>query len=214
MKQYSRILGIVSFIACIGLFGLLIFGFIESEEERWILILLSIPLYAFIHFILLHRFGFNYKAEFTKPQSIAVVSLSLIFGLSFLLLIPPNIVRFNSIIKENEKLAEPLKLGIDTTAYGYSAGLNTKFLNGQINYQFQTLASEPFKKDRPNVPSFTIKFYDEDGFFINEIEISNYTRNVDSEGNVTGISANSSEYMNSGDYKRIADWGLVINKSK
>lgn len=216
MKQYSRVLGIVSFVTCIGLFGLLVFGLMQSpsEDEGWILILLSLPLYSLIHFIILHRFGFNYKAEFTKPQNIAVVGLALVFGFSFLFLIPSNIVKFNAALRENELLARPLKLGTETTAYGYSADLTTKYLNGKINYQFQTLSSDPFKKDRATIPTFTIKLYDVDGFFIDEIVISDYSRNVDRDGNVTGISANSNKFMDTEDYKRVAKWGLLISRTK
>tara|TARA_Y100000310_G_C20475310_1_gene712106 strand:+ start:68 stop:724 length:657 start_codon:yes stop_codon:yes gene_type:complete len=218
MKTYIRVLGILNLITCLGLLGLWTFGLfqlLEDEpEDLWILLLLAIPLYSLIHFVIFHRFGFNYKAEFTKSQRVAMVSLAIVFGLSFLLLIIPNIVRFNATLNQNEKLAEPLTLGVDTTAYGYTASLTTKYLNGKINYQFQTLSSEPFKKDRPTIPTFTIELYDEDGFFIDQIVISNYSRNVDGVGNVTGISANSNQYIDSDDYKRIAKWGLMISKSK
>lgn len=211
MKVYIRILGIVSFVSLLGLLGLWVFGLFELMEDEpeslWILILLAIPLYSFIHFTILHRFGFNYNAEYSRPQKVSILVLAILFACIFLIMIPPNVKRFHKAITLEEELSKAIEWESDRTAYGYVGFLTTKHIDGDLLYQFQARSEKEFK---PTLTAFIINFLDEDGFLIDEIEIKNFSKSVDNDGRVFGISSNSSEYFPAKKYNRIRDWDLLI----
>ena len=180
----------------------------ENEPENiWILILLAIPLYSLIHFTIFHRFGFNYNAEYTKPQKISIIVLAIFFSCIFLIFIPPNVKRFYKAITLEEELSKAIKWESDTTAFGYVGFLTTKHIDGNLLYQFQVKSNDEFKL---SLSGFTINFLDEDGFFIDKVEIKNYTHSVDNEGHVFGINSNSSSMFSSKNYDRIKAWDLII----
>lgn len=208
MMLYSKILGTVSFVTCLGFFGLLIFVFTEADvKDYWMPLLLSIPLYAFVHFIIIHRFGFNYKAEFTKPQRLSILILSIIFSGTFLFLILPNINRFNREMNLEKDLALAKTWSMDTTAFDFTGRLITKYVEGKILFQLDVSSPIPFN---PVLNSFRIHFFDVDGFYIDEIKITNFTQSPDDNGNVIGISSNSSEQMIRENYERLGEWQLVV----
>ena len=214
MKTYSRILGIVSFVTCLALLGLWIYGFIqlieEEPEELWILLLLAIPLYTLIHFIILHRFGFNLKVEFTKSQKISVFVLTVIFSCIFIFMLPSGVKKFNRTVTLEQELSKAVEWKADTTAYGYVGHLTTKYIDGKILYQFYVRSETEFK---PSITGFSVNFVDNDGFLIDNIRITDYSKNVDNAGKVFGLTSNASEYFAIGDYERIADWDLMVTTS-
>ncbi|MEQ9216642.1 MAG: hypothetical protein RLO17_01280 [Cyclobacteriaceae bacterium] len=214
MKTYSRILGIISFLTCLGLLGLWIFGFFQlmedDPEELWILLLLAIPLYTLIHFIIIHRFGFNLNIEFTKSQKVSTLVLIIIFSCIFIFMLPSGVKKFNRTVTLEQELSKAVQFRSDTTAYGYIGHLTTKYIDGKILYQFYVRSEKEFK---PTLTGFSINFVDEDGFLIDNIRITDYSKNVDNNDRVFGLTSNSSEYFTIGDYKRIADWDLAVTTS-
>jgi hypothetical protein len=214
MKTYSRILGIISFVTCLGLLGLWIFGLFQlmedDPEELWILLLLAIPLYTLIHFVILHRFGFNYKAEFTKSQKFSTLVLAIIFSCIFIFMLPSGVKKFNRTVTLEQELSKAVQWKSDTTAYRYVGHLTTKYIDGKILYQFNVRSETEFK---PTLTGFSIDFVDSDGFLIDNIQITDYSKNVDNNDKVLGLTSNGSENFSISDYERIADWNLMVTAS-
>jgi hypothetical protein len=222
MKTYIRILGILIFLMSLFFLGLFIYNAIDASTSKYKLISLSglLPVYIVIHFIIIHRFGFNLHAEYTSKQknSILVTSIILfIFLLSILAWQAINVVtleRQEAIdTKEYEELKSRLSQlrtwELQTTAYGYVGELKTKYSDGTLYYQLNVRSKNPFN---PNLTGFTINFLDSDGFLIRSIQITEYSVMVDKD-KIYGVASNSNTDIFSyeaDEVDRIANWKLLV----
>lgn len=213
MKNYIKILGILSLLTTISVIATLTIFIIEEEgDDRLIGIALFIPVYFILHFLIANRFGLNYKQEESKILN-KLFLISSIASFLILLFVPfrfaiQEIVLANKHQKLEVEYSKMKDWRIDTTAYSYNGKLRTKYFENDIMYQLDVESELPFKHD---LVGFTIELLDNEGFKIKDISITNYSQSVDLDGKVYGISANSVSYMSIEDYSRIGDWNLLVN---
>lgn len=212
MKTYIKVLGILSLLTTLTITGILAVITIEEDgDDRLIAIALFIPLYFIFHFLIANRFGFNYKQEDSKSLSKLFI-ISSIASFLILLFVPMHFAvrelkQSNKEKKLELEFSEMKDWGVDTTAYSYYGKLRTKYFENDIMYQLNVKSEKPFKT---NLTGFKIELLDKDGFKIKKISINDYSRSVDDDNNVYGISSNSNSYMPIEDYSRIENWTLLV----
>ena len=137
MKIYIKILGILSLVTILAVIIFLSIISLESKEnDRLLSISLFIPTYFILHFLIINRFGFNFKQEEDGKFNKLFITIS-IFSILFLFLLPVNFA-FNHFKEENFKRKLELEFdemkdwGEDITAYGYIGQLKTKYHKGEI----------------------------------------------------------------------------------
>ncbi|WP_421889086.1 hypothetical protein [Marinoscillum sp.] len=118
--------------------------------------------------------------------------------------------KLNRTVTLEQELSKAVQFRSDTSAYGYIGHITTKYIDGKILYKFYVRSETEFK---PSITGFSVNFVDTDGFLIDNIRITDYSKNVDNAGKVFGLTSNASEYFAIGDYERIADWDLMVNTS-
>ena len=202
MKIYSRILGIITFIIALFFLGVLIYYVLfEADESTEKLIALTglIPIYIVLHFVIIHRFGFNLKLEFSSKQSGTIVTTSLILFVILFSLVGWQIFAAVTIRKQEETsrkeseelyshLSQLRTFNKQITAYGFEGELQTKLTpDNSLLYKLGISSNKPFN---PETLIFTIEFHDKDGFLILSQNIENYTRIAEGE-KIVGIVSNS-----------------------
>lgn len=225
MKIYSRILGILTFLIALFFLGVLFyFIFFEADKshEKLIALIGLIPIYVAMHFVIIHRFGFNLSAEYTTNQRRAILTTSLIlFGILLLttawqLREVIKLQQQEALIKKeieeyDSNLTKLRTWEKESTAYGYEGSLKTKYVNDILYYQLAVESKVPFN---PNLVGFTINFLDSDGFLLKSLEITDYSVMV-SKDKIYGIVSNSSSdifsfYEPAGGVESIASWRLLV----
>lgn len=223
MRIYSRILGIITFLIALFFLGALVkFILLDADESKEKLISLTglIPIYIVIHFLIIHRFGFNLNSDFSARQRNGILITSLIsFGL--LLIISTwqifEVIELKKQEKISDKEIEELYSHLSelrtwekqSTAYGYVGELKTKYLDQTLYYQLNIESKTPFN---PALIGFTINFLDKDGFLIKSLEITDYSVKVDKD-KIYGLASNSSTDIFSYEpyeVERIASWRLFV----
>lgn len=225
MKIYSRILGIMTFLIALFFFGLLIYLLIfefNNSNEKLIGLTGLIPIYIVIHFVILHRFGFDLKTEYSTKQSRSILIASTILFAILLSLIGWQILdaiklhKLEEIAKkETEELYSHLSklrtFDKQTTAYGFEGELQTKLSSdNSLLYKLKIKSKKPFN---PELVTFIIEFHDKDGFLIKTINIKNYTRIIDDDkvyGIVSNFKTDAWEF-NPEEVETIANWRLLIS---
>ncbi len=225
MKIYSRILGIITFLIALFFLGVLIYYVLfEADEstEKLLALMGLIPIYIVLHFVIIHRFGFNLKLEYSAKQSGAILITSLILFVILLSLVGWQISAAVTLRKQEEisrKESEELYSHLSKlrtfdkqiTAYGFEGELQTKLsTENTLLYKLRINSKKPFN---PDLVSFTIEFHDKDGFLIKSINIEDYTRIVDGD-KVLGIVSNSktdSYEFDAEEVESIANWRLLIS---
>lgn len=208
MKTYSKILGVLSGIIVLALFGLLIYILIvetKSESNVISILILLLPVYILGHFLIIHRFGFNLNTEYTNGQRTTIVVTSII---ALLISITPILFAFNK-MEEKRSFQVMKDMGLDYTAYNYNGHLKIKYVDRQIFYIIHISSSASFDD---NIPTFTINLLDKDGFLITEFAIIKYTRVFGEDNKFIGIESNTNAYMDIEEYSRIENWDLVVRK--
>ena len=90
MKIYIKILGILSLVTILAVIIFLSIISLESKEnDRLLSISLFIPTYFILHFLIINRFGFNFKQEEDGKFNKLFITIS-IFSILFLFLLPVN----------------------------------------------------------------------------------------------------------------------------
>lgn len=209
MKLYSRITGLLLSIAVFGflLFCLYIIILDNNDSKgKMIAGLLLIPCMAFLFFMYLNRFGFNYKSVDTQYSKLVLI----IVGCSFII---TAIVPTYYLTREM-RLQQASEVMIDrgqneTNNLNFRSSLKTKYSNGDMLYvlNIEKTGQEPFD---PTSKLF-LCLLDSDGFKIDTFEIEGYTYEKDSNGNLKAIVVNSSHYMNIRNYNRIKHWNLLYS---
>jgi len=207
MKLYSRITGLLLSIAVFGflLFCLYIIILDNNDTKgKMIAGFLLIPCIAFLFFMYLNRFGFNYKSVETQYSKLTMI----IVGCSFIFIaIVPTYYLLNEM-----RLQQASEVMIDrgqneTNNLNFKSSLKTKYSNGDMLYvlNMEKTGQEPFD---PTTELF-LCLLDSDGFKIDTFEVEGYTYEEDSNGNLKAIVVNSSHYMNLRNYNRIKHWNLL-----
>jgi hypothetical protein len=210
MKIYSRVLGILTFLIAICFLGLLIYVIVfeanESSEKLLSLIGL-IPIYIVMHFVIIHRFGFNFNVEYTTKESRSILITSLLlFGvlISFIAWQISDVVALSKKEEMEKKESEELYSYLSKlrtydkqmTAYGFEGELQTKLTSeNSLLYKLKISSKKPFN---PENVTFTIEFHDKDGFLILSHKVEDYSRVADGD-KIIGIVSNS----------KIDQWALL-----
>lgn len=209
MKTYSKILGIVSALIILGILGVLIYAMTyesSSSGDKLIALSFLLPVYVLLHFLIIHRFGFNLNAEYTPAQKKTILIISIV-TFTFLLSIPLKTYLKSRELANREKSFEEMKdLGSDSTAFNYYGQLKIKYVDRKIYYQLSVNSKTPFKS---NLTGFTVHLLDKDGFLIEEIAITDYSNLVE-EDKTYGIHSNANRYMDLDNYSRIEKWDLLV----
>ncbi|MFH0761099.1 MAG: hypothetical protein V2A67_06315 [Bacteroidota bacterium] len=193
----------------------------EIGDDRIISIILFIPAYVIIHYIILTKFGFNKES---KKDNVYYLLAGILIIL--VLLIFPVRIGFeyfqNKREKENqellkkemvEKRGEIKNWRDDENRTTKIIGeLKTKFEFGKIYYQ---LKLKGLKKSYSELEMMIIQFEDKDEFIINNIEIP-----FSLSSNITSYESNDSLYLeiknselfDSIDYDKIYNWELISKK--
>lgn len=202
MKIYSRILGIITFLIALFFLGVLIYYVLfEADEstEKLVALIGLIPIYIVLHFVIIHRFGFNLKLEYSAKQSGGILITSLILFVILLSLVGWQISAAVTLRKQEEisrKESEELYAHLSSlrtfdkqsTAYGFEGELQTKLTtDNSLLYKLRIVSKRPFN---PEVVRFTIEFHDKDGFLILSHKIEEYSRVAEGD-KIVGIVSNS-----------------------
>lgn len=224
MKIYCRILGILSFLITVSFLGFIIYLLVsidDGPEKRFYQLILLIPTYIIMHFVIIHNFGFNLKFEYSAKQSRSILITALLFFVILLLLIGWQISEIVTLQKQEEisrKESEELYAHLSKlrtfdkkmTAYGFEGELQTKFsAENVLLYKLRISSKKPFN---PDLVSFTIEFHDKDGFLIKSINIKDYTTIIDGD-KIVGIVSNSKTdpwEFGAEEVESIANWRLLI----
>jgi hypothetical protein len=225
MKIYSRILGIITFLIALFFLGLLIYLLIfefKDSNEKLIGLTGLIPIYVVVHFVILHRFGFDLKTEYSTKQSRSILITSTILFAILLSLIGWQIsdaVKAHKLEEISKKETEELYSHLSklrtfekqTTAYGFEGELQTKLsTDNSLLYKLKIKSKKPFN---PELVTFIIEFHDKDGFLIKTIIIEDYSRIIEDD-KVYGIVSNSKTdawEFNPEEVETIANWRLLIS---
>lgn len=212
MKVYSKILGILSGIILFILFVLCIYLLLyesNNSTDKIIALSLLIPIYIVLHFLIIHRFGFNLNDEYTSRQRTVILVITIIsFG--FLFTIPTReYLKANRLSVDETNFAVMKDWGKDSAAFNYNGHLKTKYIDRKIFYQLIVKSNIPFK---PTLTGFKIQLLDADGFLIEEISITDYS-NIVRGDTPYGIQSNANTYMDIKDYHRMGDWNLLVTTS-
>ncbi len=209
MKTYSKILGVVSTIIILGILGALIYGITYedgSSDDKLMALSLLLPVYVLLHFLLIHRFGFNLNAEYTPAQKKTILIISII-SFTFLLSIPLREYLSARQLATHERNLEEMKdWGSDSTAFNYYGQLKTKYVDRKIYYQLSVNSKTAFKS---TLTGFSIHLLDKDGFLIEEVPITDYSILVE-EDMTNGIHSNANRDMDLDNYSRIGKWDLLV----
>jgi hypothetical protein len=223
VKNYIRILGIFNVLISTIVIGVLTYISIDSSGyDRIIALILFIPVYFHLHFLIAHNFGFNYKQEHERKYNLVFVGATLI-SIIILMLFPIGLTnnqlklekqekdQLEEELREEEKLLQEyshiIDWGIDTTSHGYVGRLKTKYNSYFLQYQLSIKSMNEFK---PNQAGFIIQLLDKEGFKITTIDISDFSTNLGNKGTIYSINANSNFEISILRYAEIKDWNLLV----
>ncbi len=228
MKSYRKFLGIFSF-ACI--LATLIFAFVSAiigDIDWWIFFVLLIPIYLVIHFIILHKFGFSSISEKKQPFYFisSIISIITLIIIPLAVYITSNNEKKQAHLESEQskkqkelayysrtsKLAEPRDLGKFITVYNLKCSLKIRLTDGRLDYIFN---ADYLKTDNTKISSFTITFFEKNGFEVGDIIISNYTRIWDSDHKLlTGYRAyGSNDWYGTDKYEQIKSYQVSVTSS-
>lgn len=230
MKIYSRILGIITSLIALFFLGVLIYYVIfEADEsaEKLVALIGLIPIYVVLHFVIIHRFGFNLKLEYSTSQGSSILMTSLVLFVILLSLVGWQISEAVALHKQEEILrreSEELYSHLSKVrmfekqiaAYGFEGELQTKIsqdLRDALLYKLTVTSKKPFN---PDLVRFTIEFHDKDGFLIKSVDINDYVRIVEND-KVYGLVSNSKiefSFLEFGaeEVESMANWRLLISR--
>ena len=212
MNTYSKIIGVILTLVLLVGFGLITFFIIDNSnfDENLVASLLYIPCIAFLHYMYLHNFGFNLNSAIPKTKYRVILILSIISFVTVLIMPTSYFFKQNKIIESFEKT-------IDRGEYSrpdYTATLKTKYEN---RYMYYVLTIQtPDKSMLPlKYKTFSLEFFDIDGFKIKSIQLKDGITNlINDDDQKYGIKVNSSVRIYDIEiYSKIADWGLVYNRT-
>jgi hypothetical protein len=222
MKTYRKLLGILSMIfLVIAIIFLLYLLITESGDDRIISIILFIPAYVLVHYIILTKFGFNYNSEknnvYYLLTGISIILLLSIFPLrlGFDHFQDKKEIKNQELSKKAiiEKRAEIKEWRDDENLTTKIIGeLKTKYESGKIYYQLKLKGT---KESYSNLQMMLIQFEDKDEFIVEKIEIP-----FSESSNITSFESNdslyleikSSDFFEDIDYDKINNWELMSKK--
>lgn len=210
MKTYNRILGILSgliLLAVLGLLAYLAFTEITLLSEWLIMSLILIAIYVLLHFLIINRFGFNI-VETSKKDGLIVILMTGSLILVMLLVSVPSLISVYNSQSEIKELEITKDLGTDSLL-NFDGALKIKYVDNKLYYQLRINTAE--KDDDILNHRFQIKLLDKDGFFIKEIKIEDFSTQINKDLEVLSITANTSEFLDKEDYKRISSWLLGLD---
>jgi hypothetical protein len=210
MKIYNRILGILSgliLLAVLGLLAYLAFTEITLLSEWLIMSLFLIAIYVLLHFLIINRFGFNI-VETSKKDGLIVILMTGFLILVMLAVSVPSLISVYDSQSEIEELEITKDLGTDSLL-NFNGALKIKYVDNKLYYQLRI--NTPEKDDDILNHRFQIKLLDKDGFFIKEMKIENFSTQINKDLEVLSITANTSEFLDKEDYKRISNWLLGLD---
>lgn len=217
-KHFIKVAGILNSISITAALGLIIYAFFDSrDDEKIFIILFLIPLYFFIHFIIFYKFGFSESSHDEKTSKLLRVSSFFLMISIFITSIIVTISFFYEKVNKNKvekQFGEIKKWPNDTTAYGIIANLETKYKNDHIQYQLNITTDSTNQNRLNDISSYTIRFMDNDGFVIDNIDISEFINTTSDDGVVIGHNINSSSYIDIFKYSRFHSWDLIITSNK
>lgn len=202
MKIYSRILGIITFLITLFILGVLIYYIIFEagrSTEKLIALIGFLPTYIVLHFVIIHRFGFDLRSEYSSKESRSILITSIALFAMLFSLVGWQIYEAVTLSKKEEVLrkeSEELYTHLSklrtfdkqSTAYGFEGELQTKLTtDNSFLYKLRIASKRPFN---PEVVQFTIEFHDKDGFLILSHKIEEYSRVAEGD-KIVGIVSNS-----------------------
>lgn len=131
-----------------------------------------------------------------------IISLTTLFSIT---LFERN--KQNKLVAENSKVK---KWDTDTTAYGLTASLQTRYSQAQIQYKIKIKADSTNNYKLNSIVRYGLRLKDKDDFLIQEIMITSFNRNVGDNGVLKGHEINSSSYASIEDYALFKKWDLII----
>ena len=198
-----------SALIILGILWVLIYAMTNEDNDsgaKLIALSFLLPVYVLLHFLIIHRFGFNLNVEYTLAQKNAILVISIV-AFAFLLSMPLRAYfKANELASRERNLEEVRDLGSDSTAFNYFGQLKTKYADRKIYYQLSINSKIPFKS---TLTGFSVQLLDKDGFLIEEIAITDYSIHVEDD-QTHGIRSNASHYMDLDNYSRIGKWNLLV----
>lgn len=216
MRNYTRVLGIFNVLGAVIAASVLVYIFLDSDrlEDRIIVFCLMIPVYTTLHFLFRYRLGFlDANVSKNKLDVLLLRSAYAIFILLFISLTTLFSITLFERNKQNKLVAENSKVkkwDTDTTAYGLTASLQTRYSQAQIQYKIKIKADSTNNYKLNNIVRYGLRLKDKDDFLIQEIMITSFNRNVGDNGVLKGHEINSSSYVSVEDYALFKKWDLII----
>ena len=217
MKIITRISGIINFLIVLAILVVAVILFFEnSGDDRLVSILLLLPAATLSIFLFSYKIGFeNIYQEGSRYKKYFHI---LLIGITSIILILGAVLSTTYFIEENQKnkllkkYSESIKWKKDTGIYNLNADLNTKYSDNYILYNLQISSDSLNRNYLDGFSGYTINLMDKDGYFIDEIQISSFTRVIDDRGNTIGHRVNSKYWMGISDYSRIKSFNLTYQE--